>query len=119
MNSILNMQIDEYEVKLKEPYYRPNNGDKKMAIYHHIVTVKGVKYRFQAVGSQKWIYKRDTVSFEYFVSGDENHIMSDTIVTKDKDGYDVCRGKRVRKKQLRTAYSRIPANPRLRALIKR
>jgi hypothetical protein len=75
-----------------------------------------VRYSFLAFGSKKWIFKHDTVSFEYskVVIKNKNYfnIRENTIVTLDKHGIKQNRGLRGYTKKIRTSDARMPISRR-------
>jgi hypothetical protein len=69
-------------------------------------------YSFLALGSRQWVYKVDTVSFEYETKGPYRNIVKESIRTFDSKGREVVRGDRGFKHKLRTASARLPASKR-------
>ncbi|MCY1451203.1 hypothetical protein D9M71_680580 [compost metagenome] len=105
-------KISGYKFYLLEEYRPPSRGGNTSALHSHIFEIDGEKYSFQALGSQQWIYKSDTVYFEYEINGTYKNVKKETIVTLDKSGKKVERGNRDVKKKLRTAKSKLPTSKR-------
>ena len=110
--SISNRKISDYVKILTEKSRPPSRGGNGKARHTHILTIDGVRYSFIAFDSKQWVFKTDTVSFDYEVSNGYNNIVSDSIVTKDKNGKLVVRGNRGFVKKLRTADARLPGSRR-------
>jgi hypothetical protein len=109
MPKITNAKIDNYTTILTEKSRPPSKGGNTKARHSHAIFIDNVKYTFLAFGSQQWVFKADTVSFEYDVVDNKyNNIKNETLVTVDKSGIEVVRGNRATKK-LRTADTRLPA----------
>lgn len=70
------------------------------------------KYSFLALGSQRWAYKSDAISFEFEVKNCYKNIIKETFVTISAQGKQVVRDDRGYKKKLRTADARTPASRR-------
>lgn len=109
---IENKKITGYWMFLRENYRPPSKGGNTKALHSHVLEIEGKKYSFFALGSQQWVFKLDTVSFEYEVKDSYNNIITDSIVTTDQKGNVVIRGNRGTKSQLRTAETRFPASRR-------
>lgn len=107
---ITNKKIENYSIFLKEKYRPPSRGGNTKALHAHYITIDGEKFSFLGLGSQKWVYKSDLVSFEYEVKDQYKNIIKETIVTIDKNGREVIRGNRCFKPTLRTAETRLPAS---------
>ena len=105
-------RVTEYRVFLKEEYRPPSKGGNTRARHAHVITIDRETYSFLALGSQKWVYKTDTVSFEYETKGTYKNIIKETLVTVDATGHQVVRGNRGIKKRLRTAPTRLPGSRR-------
>lgn len=109
MPKITDAKIDNYTTILTEKNRPPSKGCNTKARHSHAIFINNAKYSFLALGSQQWVFKADTVSFEYDVVDDKyNNIKIETLVTVDKSGNEVVRGNRATKK-LRTADTRLPA----------
>lgn len=109
MPQITNAKIDNYTTILTEKSRPPSKGGNTKARHSHAIFIDNAKYTFLAFGSQHWVFKADTVSFEYDVVDDMyNNIKIATLATVDSNGNEVVRGNRTAKK-LRTADTRLPA----------
>ena len=109
---IENKKITGYSLYLKEASRPPSRGGNTSALHSHVLDIDGEIYSFLARGSQQWVYKSDTVSFEYELNGTYKNIKQETIVTLDSKKNTVVRGNRGYKKQLLTAKTRLPASKR-------
>lgn len=107
-----NMKIDNYSAFLKEHSRPPSKGGNTNALHSHILEIEGVKYSFLALGSKKWVYKTDTVSFDYEIKDGYKNIVLETLTTLDRNGNKVVRGNRGYKNKLRTAPARLPGSRR-------
>jgi hypothetical protein len=101
--------IENYTTYLNEPYRPPSRGGNTGAWHQHAIKIDGERYSFEALGSKKWVFARDTVSFdwEWDASGKYRNILDATIQVRDKAGKPVTRGERGSKPR-RTASSRAP-----------
>lgn len=109
---VAHKRLTDYRVFLKEEYRPPSRGGNTRARHAHVLTIDGETYSFLALGSQKWVYKTDTVSFEYETKDTYKNIIKETLVTVDAKGREVVRGNRGIKKRLRTAPTRLPGSRR-------
>lgn len=109
---IENKKITEYKLILRENSRPPSRGGNTRARHSHTLDIEGEKYSFLALGSQQWVFKSDTISFEYDVKDGYKNIAVETIVTLDSNGDPVIRGNRSRKNKLRTATTRTPGSRR-------
>lgn len=107
--SITAAQFEHYGKYLKEPSRPPSRGGNTRALHQHVITIRGQKYSFLALGSQQWAFKSDNVSFEYDVVNGYKNIDKSTFKTVDSNGKVVVRGNRGTKPKLRTAQTRMPA----------
>lgn len=107
-----NAKIESYRTVLKEPHRPPSRGGNTSALHAHYLSIDAETYSFLALGSRQWVYKSDTVCFEYEVVGPYKNIVKETIRTTDAEGREVVRGNRGFKQKLRTALSRLPASRR-------
>jgi len=105
-------KITGYGKFLRENSRPPSKGGNKNAMHSHEIEIDGEKYSFLAPGSQQWVFKTDTVSFEYEVNGGYKNIVKATIQTLDHHGKPVIRGNRGFKVELRTAVTRMPGSRR-------
>ena len=111
-NRIIDAQIDSYNMYLHEPSRPPSRGGDTRALHQHVIHIAGERYSFMALGSQRWVFKNDRVSFDYEFNGPYRNILKATLVTVDANGKSVVRGNRGFKRQLRTAPARLPASRR-------
>ena len=74
--------------------------------------MSGQQFSFLALGSQRWVFKRDVVSFDYEMNGTYRNIVPISLRTVDAKGREVVRGNRGWKLQLRSAPARLPASRR-------
>lgn len=107
-----NKTVSAYGKFLRENHRPPSRGGNTRALHSHVLEIEGEKYSFLALGSQQWVFKSDSVSFEYEVKDGYKNIFKETLVTLDRFGRTVVRGNRVFKKRLRTATARMPASHR-------
>lgn len=107
-------RIEKYQAFPQEHHRPPSRGGNTSALHVHVLTVSGERYSFFALGTKQWVYKGDTVSFDYVVvkDGKYRNIDRSTLETKDKDGNTVIRGDRRWKPTLRSAPTRMPASRR-------
>jgi hypothetical protein len=113
---IVNEEFEAYPPPTLQEYSRsPGQGGNTKALHQHRLKVSGLWYSFRAVGSKKWAYVGDRVSFEYRVTHEGyRNIVKDTFRTVDKNGTPVERGDRSWKHQLRSVPQRSPASRRAR-----
>ena len=109
---IENKKITSYTFRLLENYRPPSKGGNTSALHQHFIEVENEKYSFRALGSQQWIFKSDSVSFEYEINDGYKNIIVESITTIDKNGMVIVRGNRDFKPTLRTAQTRMPASTR-------
>lgn len=109
---INNIKIESYSTFLVEKYRPPSKGGNTRALHSHVLTIDNEKYSFLALGTKQWIFKSDTVSFEFELKGQYKNIKKETITTLDKAGNEIIRGNRGFKKKLRTAETRMPVSRR-------
>ena len=105
-------KITAYGMFLMENSRPPSKGGNTGALHSHRLEIDGEKYSFLALGSQQWVFKSDTVSFEYEIKDGYKNIDKETIVTLDRQGQPTVRGNRGFKKKLRTAVTRMPGSRR-------
>jgi hypothetical protein len=106
-------RIERYTTILREKSRPPSRGGNTKALHVHVLTIGGQTYSFLALGSQQWVYKTDTVSFDYEIKdGKYRNVVKETIRVLDKNGNPVTRGNRGFKKTLRTATTRAPVSRR-------
>lgn len=107
-----NKKVTSYSLFLQEPSRPPSRGGNTKALHSHSLEIEGEKYSFLAFGSQQWVFKSDSVSFDYEIKNGYKNIFKESIVTMDRSGNAVTRGNRSFKKQLRTAPDRLPGSRR-------
>ncbi|EPA9111044.1 MAG: hypothetical protein E7G96_02710 [Serratia liquefaciens] len=105
-------KISEYQIYLIEKSRPPSRGGNGKALHSHVVIIDGVKYSFLANDSRRWIFKSDTVSFEYKIENGFNNIVRESITTLDNQGIPIIRGNRGYTKKMRTADTRLPGSRR-------
>lgn len=109
---IENARIEDYVTVLTEPYRPPSRGGNTTARHSHALIIGEKKYWFIALGSRRWVFKNDTVSFEYEEDGGYLKVIVDSLEVKDRHGKVVVRGLRGSKPKLRTAETRLPVSRR-------
>ena len=94
---------EAYQTFLIEAYRPPSKGGNTTALHTHRMLIGGNWYSFYALGKKMFVFKNDTVSFDYIIteSGYRN-VKKPTITTRDAKGKVVRRGNRGYKKQLRS-----------------
>ena len=99
-----NVKITDYTTRAVERR-KGGSGDSAKILHSHTFRVKGVPYTFLAKGHTQWIFKTDTVTFEYYekeVNGRiYKNLVKSSLITVDKTGEEVVRGDRSFKKVLR------------------
>jgi hypothetical protein len=106
---IENKKITSYGKFLAELSRPPSKGGNTNARHSHVLEIDSEKYSFLALGSQQWVFKTDSVSFEFEVNQGYKNIIKETIETIDRNGQLVVRGNRGSKK-LRSSVARVPSN---------
>lgn len=106
-------QVAFYGAYLKENHRPPSRGGNTKAWHQHVLTIDGEKYSFLALGQRKWVFKDDTMSFEWEwdKSNSYRNIISETVRVWNKDGEEIVRGHRG-SKVWRTAITRAPVSRR-------
>lgn len=106
-------QIENYQSFPKEKHRPPSKGGNTRAWYQHVLTIGGEKYSFLALGSKKWVFKGDLVSFDWDWNETRKYrnIHEDTVQTWDSNGKEVVRGERGTK-PWRSADTRLPVSSR-------
>jgi hypothetical protein len=107
---IENAKTEKYTSSLLEESRPPSKGGNTEALYMHFVTINNITFSFKALGTKQWIFKEDTVSFEYENNGEYKNIIHKTLETINKKGEIVVRGIRGEKNKLRTAKTRMPVS---------
>lgn len=105
--------VQEYCTFLKEHYRSSSKGGNAKALHIHKMIIENEEYTFFALGSKKFVYKGEKVSFEFVVKdGKYRNVNKQTIVSMDKNGNEHRRGNREYKTELRSAKQRMPASRR-------
>src|SRR4051812_44846013 len=107
---IENAQIEAYGAVLTELSRPPSRGGNTTARHSHWIAIEGEKYWFIAPGSKKWVFKHDSVSFNYETKNGFRQICLETLEVRDKKGIIAVRGVRQAKAKLRTAGNRMPVS---------
>ncbi|MDS9873558.1 hypothetical protein RMI40_01725 [Pseudomonas protegens] len=105
-------KITSYGLFLQEPSRPPSRGGNTGALHSHIIEIEGEKFSFLALGSKRWVFKSDFVTFDYEIKNGYKNIIKETIITIDRYGETVSRGNRGFKKQLRSTSARLPGSRR-------
>ncbi|WP_265519482.1 hypothetical protein [Nitratireductor luteus] len=110
---IQNATVDRYRTFLQDKYRPPSKGGNTRAWHLHVLDISGDSYTFYALGTKKWVFQNDTVSFEW--EWDKNqayrNILPHTVVVTDPTGNPALRGNRG-SKPWRTAEARMPVSRR-------
>jgi hypothetical protein len=110
---IENKKVQAYYTTLTEPYRSPSKGGNTRAQHLHTMIIDNEKYTFFALGSKKFVFKGESVSFEYIIKdGQYRNVKMHTIVSIDKNGIMHKRGNRGFKSVLRSAQQRLPTSKR-------
>src|SRR3954469_3977213 len=72
----------------------PAQQGRNQSRHRHVITIAGETYSFFAAGARKWVFKSDTVSFdwEWDVTGKYRNVTPESVTTWNKDGVRVSRG---------------------------
>lgn len=102
-----------YATILVDKHRPPSRGGNTRAWHSHAMWIDGEKYTFLALGSKKWVYVDDVVSFRWGWDPSRRwrNVETDSIRVVDKKGAEVVRGERG-VKRWRTATTRLPASRR-------
>lgn len=102
-------KVETYGAYLKDKSRPPSRGGNKRAWHQHVMTISGEKYSFLAPWSGKFVFKGETVSFDWDwdESGKYRNADVDTVVAWTPDGKQMRRGERGNK-VWRTAATRPP-----------
>lgn len=106
-------KVQNYKAFLQDRYRPPSKGGNTQARHLHVLTIDGLTYSFLAAGSRRWVFKNDTVSFDWTwdATGKYRNIVAELVITRDKNGDQVARGD-FDWKPLRTAGARLPGSKR-------
>lgn len=96
-----------------EPRRPPSRGGNTRAWHVHFLEIGGATYSFKALGTKKWVFKHDTVSFEWEWDDTQRYrnVVRETVRVLDRNSKSVVRGLRG-SKPYRTAQARMPASRR-------
>jgi hypothetical protein len=98
--------------KLTEAHRPPSRGGNSKARHSHGLVIDGACYWFVAKGARRWVFKRDTVSFDFKGVGRFLQVVPGTLEVRDEHGEAQTRGLRGPLKKLRTAPTRLPSSRR-------
>jgi len=105
--SIRDAKVEKYTTFLVEYYRPPSRGGNTRALHSHRMRIDGQDYSFLALGTKKWVFEHDTVSFDYYVTPEGyRNVVKHSVHVVDKVGKPQIRGNRGFKAQLRTAPTR-------------
>lgn len=106
-------KIEKYVTTRKEHHRPPSRGGDTGAWHQHVLVIDGKSYSFLNAGSRQWVYKSDSVSFEWEwdKTSKYRNIKTETIAVKDKAGKPIVRQVPATKKW-RTAPPRMPVSRR-------
>ena len=107
---IENAKFDDYRYSLCDKYRPPSKGGNTKALHWHFIIINNITYSFKAPGTKQWVFKNDTVSFEYENKGEHKNIILETLKTMNKKGEIVIRGNRFEIQKKRTADTRPPTS---------
>lgn len=103
-------EVEHYGVYLKDKSRPPSRGGNSRAWHQHVLTIDGERYSFLAAWSGKFLYKGETVSFDW--DWDEGkryrNVDASSVVALKANGEEIVRGDRG-SKPWRTANNRLPA----------
>jgi hypothetical protein len=101
--------VESYGSYLKDKHRPPSKGGNTRAWHQHVLVIDGEKYSFLAAYAGKFVYKGETVSFdwEWDESKRYRNIDRSTVVAWDAAGNRTIRGNRS-DKTWRTADTRLP-----------
>ena len=106
-------KVENYRAVLKDKYRPPSKGGNTRAWHQHSFEVDGERYAFLGLGSKRWIYASDSVTFRWSwdKSRQYRNVIPETIRTFAQSGKEVVRGERG-SKNWRTAETRLPVSRR-------
>lgn len=106
-------KLDGYKAFLKDKHRPPSKGGNTRAWHQHVLTIGEDKYSFLALGSKRWVFKNDLVSFDWDWDDSRKYrnIKPETLQTWDRNGKEVTRGERG-SKPWRFAETRLPVSRR-------
>jgi hypothetical protein len=102
--------VQDYGAYLKDKSRPPSRGGNRRGWHQHVITIDGERYSFLAPWSGKFVYKDETVSFEWEwdETGKYRNVDPLSVVAWGPDGNAKRRGERGNK-PWRTADTRLPA----------
>lgn len=102
-------EIEHYGVYLKDKSRPPSRGGNKKAWHQHVITIGGEIYSFLAAWSGKFVFKGETVSFDWDWDSTQKYRNVDvtSVVAFGKSDIETRRGERS-SKPWRTATTRPP-----------
>lgn len=105
--------VEVYRTFLVDKYRPPSKGGNTSARHQHRIQIAGVTYSFLAAGTKKWVFKNETISFDWQwdSTGKYRNLIPESVKTWDKNGLLVKRGV-FDWKPMRTADARMPASRR-------
>lgn len=91
-----NVQIEKYVTLFKYKYCPLVPNEYTGLWYQHRLIIDNEVYSFLALGAQRWVFKQDTVSFEWDwdKTGKYRNIKATTLQTSNKNGKEIVRGTR-------------------------
>jgi hypothetical protein len=89
-------QVEKYGVYLKDKSRPPSRGGNKRAWHQHVIAIRGERYAFLAAWSGKFVFKGETVSFDWEWDETNNYrnINVGSVVAFSDDGKHKVRGER-------------------------
>lgn len=106
-------EVEAYSTFLLEPSRPPSKGGNTRALHSHRITIAGTHYYFKALGTRRWVFSGDRVTFSFTISASGyNQVSRASLRCFSKTGAAVVRGDRGYKTQLRTAATRMPGSRR-------
>jgi hypothetical protein len=101
--------IESYGSYLKDKPRPPSRGGNTRAWHQHVIRIDGEIYSFLAAHAGKFVYKGETVSFdwEWDESKRYRNIIRDSVIAWNAQGEAIIRGNR-RDKEWRSADMRAP-----------
>lgn len=105
--------IQHYGIYLKDKYRPPSRGGNTRAWHQHVLTIDGERYSFLATWAGKFVYKNETVSFDWEWDATHRYRNVDvaSVIAWNANGLQVLRGQRGGK-VWRIATARLPARRR-------
>lgn len=103
-------QLEDYKIYLQEKYRPPSKGGNTRAWHSHVMVIDGERYSFLAAWAGRFVYKGETVSFDWDwdTTRKYRNIDRSSVIAYSRAGKEVVRGDRS-DKRWRTATTRLPA----------